>query len=360
MKLLYITNAINGSGGLERVLAIKASHLTDKLAYDVSILCLNDGDKTPFYTFSNKIKTYTIRVKGNPITYLWGYIKGIKKVVKQVKPDIILVCDDGLKGFFIPRFLGKGKPIVYERHVSKLIDLPLSPNRFQMFFVALKWKLMDFLARDFNAFILLTNANQKEWSHLKNLQVISNPNSFDQNLKADLSSKKVICVGKISVQKGQDLLARAWEKVIKQFPDWELHNYGKLDETFLRKEDLPTNMFLHAPTKDIASKYKESSIYVLPSRYEGFGMVLIEAMSFGIPCVAFDCNYGPSDIITDGIDGYIVEKENWNALASRIIDLIENYNLRNEIGINAKESVKKYYPNHVLKQWEKLFKNILQ
>lgn len=100
MKLLYITNGINGSGGLERVLSIKASGFAEKQGYDVHILGLNQGNEKPFYEFSPKIKFESILVAGNPLQYWKSYIKGIQNVVDEIQPDIISVCDDGLKGFF--------------------------------------------------------------------------------------------------------------------------------------------------------------------------------------------------------------------------------------------------------------------
>src|SRR5690606_1300180 len=97
-KLLYITNGINGSGGLERVLSVKATRLADEYNYDVHILSLNDGNINPFYNFSPKIKFTSIIVLGNPIGYYRKYQKGVQKVVNDIQPNIISVCDDGLKG----------------------------------------------------------------------------------------------------------------------------------------------------------------------------------------------------------------------------------------------------------------------
>lgn len=359
MKLLFITNGINGSGGLERVLSIKASYLADEYNYEVNVLCLNDGGVQTFYEFSNKVQIHSIAIGGNSLQYIRSYVKGIRQTIKDIQPNVISVCDDGLKAFFIPQFTGKKIPVVYERHVSKLIELPINANWFQSKMVKLKWALMNHLAKDFNAFVVLTNGNVEEWKHLKNISVISNPNTFDLNLIADLDNKKVICVGKVSVQKGQDLLAQTWQKVIKQFPDWELHNYGKFDQSVLSEKDLPTNMFLHPPVKDIASKYLESSIYVLPSRYEGFGMVLIEAMSFGIPCVAFDCNYGPSDIITNGQDGLLVDVENTEKLAENLMFLMSNQDSRKKMGLKAQQNVQRFEVSTVIKQWDQLFKSLI-
>lgn len=363
MKLLYITNAINGAGGLERVLSVKATYLAEHYGYTVSILCLNDSEKNPFYTFSDKIKTYSIAVTGNPIQYLLAYKKGIQQVVRQVQPDVISVCDDGLKGFFIPQILATKIPVIYERHVSKEIEMHHDFSFLKKRSIKIKWFLMELLAKKFNAFIVLTEGNKKEWTSLKNINIISNPLSFYPNNSSNLINRKVIAVGKQSYQKGYDLLLKAWKLVIDKYPNWHLDIYGKKEvamglEQLAIKLNIDNEISFYDPEKNIQQKYLESSIYVMSSRYEGFGMVLIEAMACGLPCVSFDCNYGPSDIITDGVDGYVVVKQNYEALANKIIMLIENEGLHKEMGMKAKENVKRYLPEHIMKQWDTLFKTL--
>ena len=106
-------------------------------------------------------------------------------------------------------------------------------------------------------------------------------------------------------------------------------------------------------------KYAESSIFVLSSRYEGFGMVLIEAMSFGIPCVSFDCNYGPSDIIKDGEDGFLIKNGDEKDFAQKLQELMRDENLRKEMGEKARVNVERFLPEHVVKKWDELFKKIV-
>ena len=118
-------------------------------------------------------------------------------------------------------------------------------------------------------------------------------------------------------------------------------------------------IFIHEPTSEIIAKYQESSIYIMSSRYEGFGMVLLEAMACGIPCVSFDCPYGPSDIIHDGEDGFLVKHLDTTALAERICYLIENPEIRKEMGEKAKRNIKRYSRENVMAQWTELFNHLL-
>lgn len=357
MKLLYITNGINGAGGLERVLSIKASLLAEKYDYEVTILGLNDGNKSPFYEFSPKVKFTNVVVKGNPIKYFLNYKKGLQQIVDEIQPDIISVCDDGLKGFFIPSLIKTNAKLIYERHVSKLIEANTEDSFLKTIAIKIKWTAMEQLGKKYDKFVVLTESNQKEWPSLHNLIVIPNPLSFMPEQSAELNNKVVICVGKISFQKGQDLLVKAWEIVHQKHPDWQLHLYGKENLDFLDTNNLKNNVHFFPPVKDIENKYLESSIYVMSSRFEGFGMVLTEAMACGVPCISFNCNYGPSDIIEDSVDGLLVENGNIQQLAEKLLILMEDENQRKEMGKKAKENVKRYSMNEVVREWDTLFKN---
>ena len=361
MKLLYITNGIKGAGGLERVLAVKASYLADKLGYDVHIVALNHNDAQCFYEFSDKIKIHNVAIKGNPISYLKMYISGIKSCVKDIQPDVISVCDDGLKGFFLPLLI-KAKGIIYERHVSKIIELGSNPSFVKKIVTGFKFKLMTQLSKKFDRFVVLTNDNLTEW-HGKNVIVISNPLSFYPEQSSNLESKTVIAVGKQSFQKGFDRLLQSWVVVQEKHPDWHLEIYGKYDvsqklDSIASKLNVTNSVHFFEPEKNIQEKYLASSIYVLSSRFEGFGMVLTEAMACGVPCVSFDCPCGTSDIIKNNEDGFLVPNGEIESMAKKIIELIENESLRMQMGTKAKENVKRYLPEVICNQWDELFKTL--
>ncbi len=361
-KLLYITNGIKGAAGLERVLSIKASYLADNLDYEVHILTLNNNGEKPFYDFSPKIILHDIAVGGNPWQYFNSYKKGIRKAVYEIRPDFISVCDDGLKGFFLPKILKKPCPMIYERHISKVVELGENPTRKKRTIVAAKFRLMNRLGRNFDKFVVLTRDNTAEWQ-LENIAVISNPLSFYPENSSVLQNKKVIAVGKQSYQKGYDRLLQAWKTVSEKHPDWELSIYGKSDPAQRLPElaaelGIASSVRFSEPVKNIEQKFIESSIFAFSSRFEGFGMVLIEAMACGVPCVSFDCPCGPSDIVKNGADGFLVENGDVSAFADRLLELIESESLRNGMGKKAKQNVKRYLPEAIVPQWDELFKSL--
>ncbi|WP_299311842.1 glycosyltransferase family 4 protein [uncultured Aquimarina sp.] len=362
-RILYITNNINGPGGLERVLSIKASYLTDHLNYEIHILTLNQKEVDTFYDFSDKIIYHNIFVGGNSISYFLKYIKGLKSAVNQIKPDIIAVCDDGLKGFFVPLVLGKPCPMIYERHVSRSVEIKKGKRSLSNRIVTtIKFGLMNFGGNYYDHFVVLTKGNLNEWS-FKNLKVIPNPLSFYPETKSTLENKKVLAVGKHSYQKGYDRLLKSWKKVVDTYPDWTLDIYGTISEnedlaTLAKNLNISKTVNFYPPVKNIAAKYEEASIYTMSSRFEGFGMVLTEAMAYGVPCISYDCPYGPSDIITDKENGVLVENGDIDAFADGIIYLIENKENRIHMGIKAKEAVKKYLPETIAKEWDYLFRSL--
>ena len=362
MRILYITNQISGAGGLERVLSIKATYLADKMGYDVHIVTLNHATDTLFFEFSKNIKFHNISVQGAFFTYIKQYSVGLRAIVKLVNPDLICVCDDGLKAFFLPLILNKPCPMVYERHVSKQIEIKTET---QQFFEQIKSKLtfglMEVLAKSYNHFVVLTHGNTLEWQ-LNNLAIIPNPLSFYPEEVSSLENKTVIAVGKQGFQKGYDRLLQSWQLVNQKNPDWKLAIYGTIDDSqglldLAKNLNVQNTVVFYPPARDIQKYYLESSIFVLSSRYEGFGMVLIEAMACGVPCVSFDCPHGPKDIISQGHDGFLVQNGDILAFANSINQLIEDSSLRKIMGGNARENVKRFLPERVLSQWNDLFKN---
>lgn len=357
MKLLYITNGINGSGGLERVLSVKASLLAEEFGYEVTILSLNEAHIQPFYGFSSKVNMRSVAVGGNPLAYFRSYRKGLQEAVNEIKPDVISVCDDGLKGFFVPELIKTNAKIIYERHASIALNTGTS----------LKGRLTAALMRrqvsKFARFIVLTPGNIKEWNH-PNVMAIPNPLSFESSAENALDQKRVIAVGSHSRNKGYDLLLTIWKNIEPDFPGWQLEIFGRADreQTYTRIAEelrLKTVKF-HAPVPAIQQEYENSSILVLPSRSEGFGMVLIEAMACGVPCVAFDCSSGPGDIISDGEDGYLIPVLDTAVFEKQLRRLMSDDGLRKSFGHTARNNSQRYAARQVVQQWDELFNKLIK
>lgn len=251
--------------------------------------------------------------------------------------------------------------MVYERHVSRLIQADGLKSSALM---KLEFALMRFLGKRFSRFVVLTPGNREEWP-MANVEVIPNPLPFYPEAPSSGKEKRVIAVGKVSPQKNYGALLAAWKKAHGKFPEWKLELFGaerdggKLREE-IRREGLEESFLLHPPTRRIMREYLRSSICAMSSRYEGFGMMLAEAMACGVPCVAFDCPCGPGDIIRHGEDGLLARPGKVAELASALELLMGNEKLRASMAAKARENVKRYAAETVAAQWDGLFRRILQ
>jgi glycosyltransferase involved in cell wall biosynthesis len=360
MKILYIIPKINNEGGVARVLSVKANYLIGNFGYKVHILTQNDGNNPLFYSFNPKIALHDIVLKGNKIAFFLQYIKALKKNVSTIKPDVIIVCDNGLKAYFIPFVLKTDTPIIFECHGSKYIEEKEQAKYFSG--TKIKSLFKEFSANKFTKFVALSKESLKEWN-VKNGVVISNPLWFRASSFADLKSKKVIIVGRHSYEKGLDRMLLIWQKVIKKHPDWSLEIYGKSNENqelqkLTNTLNINNNVTFFEPVKNINDKYLGASIMVMTSRTEGFGMVLIEAMAIGLPCVAYDCPCGPRAIIQDNKNGFLVENGNIDSFVQKIELLIEDENCRVQMGKNAQVSTEKYNLDSIMQHWKSLFEDL--
>jgi glycosyltransferase involved in cell wall biosynthesis len=213
--------------------------------------------------------------------------------------------------------------------------------------------------------VCLTHEDMNSWKQLNvnNVCVIPNMITINPPKSIDYSSKRVIAVGRYSHQKGFDMLIKAWGKLSPKYKDWHLYIFGNEDrepyKEMAKRENCIDTCHCMPVTEDIASEYGKSSIFVMSSRYEGMPLALIEAMSSGLACVSFNCPNGPSDIINDGIDGFLAKNGDIDDLATKIDNLICKETMRSQIGIMAKQNIERYSPESVMQQNILLYKRIL-
>ena len=358
MKILYIAPDITDSGGISRVLSLKTNYLVNNLDYDVCILSVNDCRSKYFYDFDPAIKWYNVQQSKNVFLFLRDYFSLIKKTIFFEKPDVIVICDAVL-WMFIPWFIKISIPIVFETHFS----IFFKKEEYNSFYRKLRRKSIVFWRKKtinkFSYSVFETQEGCKEWG-VNNSQVIANPLSFAVKNKASLVNKKAMAVCMNPYVKGLDRLLLVWSKIIKKNPDWILDIYGKWDDntTFLEMANdlkLSNNINFLPPTTDIQTSYNQSSVFLMTSRTEAFGMVLIEAMASGVSCVAYDCPSGPRAIIEEGVNGFLIKEGDIDSFVQKLESVIEDKNLRIRMGTNAQDSIKKYNIDSIMKEWDKLF-----
>ena len=220
------------------------------------------------------------------------------------------------------------------------------------------------IARSFDRFVVLTEEDKGYWGNMPNISVIGNA-ALTMPQKSDCTPRRVIAVGRLDFQKAFDRLVDAWEivKKDKSSDGWRLDIFGQGEwrdmlNDMIEKKGLSASAAVNAPTADIAAEYAASSILAMTSHYEGFPMVMVEAMSAGLPVVTFGYKCGPRDIVTPGTDGIIVPDGDTAAFVDALLRLMADDSLRQRMGQAATGVVDRYSEARVMGQWMSLFENI--
>lgn len=353
MRILHISTRIDGSGGLQRSISVRLNYLAQK-GYDVHLLTTNSENQKVYFPLYKKIN----HLDKQNVSSFFAYKKLIQRTFDQVQPDLVVVSDNGLKGFLIPFFLPSTTKIIYELHATKE-QIINDTNKFLKAIGVSKY-FINFSTKRFSDFVVLSEEESKKWNPA-NLKIIPNPLTLADAKESSLDHKKVIFVGRLKLVKGIDFLLEIWAKVVQKHPDWILEIYGEKFPEFdvqkaIKEKGLQGSVFVFEPTSEIHQKYAEASLFLMTSRSESFGLVLTEAMYCGLPCIAFDAPSGPSSIIENEKNGFLIPCFNLELFSEKVIKLIENELLRKQMGKNAMESVRRFELEKIMKRWEELFK----
>lgn len=378
IKIAYCIPSLYYPSGMERVLTLKANYFAEHFGYEIHIILTDGKDKEPYYKLYPSITLHQLDINYDEMygRSLWKRISGywnkqqlfmkrLNDCLCEIRPDITISLLRRDINFI--NKMKDGSIKLGEIHFNKSNYREFSDNRLPAFVQHCvkkywMWQLIR-QVRQLKRFVVLSYEDAAEWTKLKNVAVIYNPLPFFPERQSDGSSKQVIAAGRYMPQKGFDRLIDAWSIVNMQHPDWVLRIYGDGMRQQLQQQidrlGIASSCILEHSTPDIDEKYCESSIFALSSRYEGFGMVIIEAMACGIPPVSFTCPCGPRDIIDDGKNGLLVENGNIEMLAGKICYLIENDEIRRKMGQQARIDVERFKIEQIAGQWKELFESLV-
>lgn len=379
MKIVYVYDAIARVGGVERILVDKMNYLAEVYGYEVYLITAAQG-KHPFsFPLSDKVKYIDIDARFH-VQYQYQYPKrlwikwkfdrrfkqNLEIQIQHIDPDIV-IGTTYYKADVICNLKCKAKKVI-ESHCAKSYtgqnDGIVRNKIIQGFYNRQLRNYNQTIERKSDVIVTLTKGDAAEWNKKENVFVIPNMIRKMPESKSSCKAHRVISVGRLIYQKGYDLLIEAWNIVYKKHPDWRLDIYGdgplrdELQRQISRNK-LNDVITIHSSTPHIFEEFIQSSIYIMSSRFEGFGLVLLEAMSSGLPCVSFDCPYGPSDIIKQGENGLLVTKDDVEQLTECINFLIDHDDKRKEYGCNALLSAKRFNSDIIMKQWNDLLKQLI-
>ena len=374
MKIAYIIEGTYNSGGMERVLSVKANFLAN-LDYEVSIITTDQKSRPNFFEFSDKIKFYDIGINYYDLvgsSFLLGAIRLFRKNIQckakltdllmKQKFDIVISMFGNEAA--ILHNIKDGSKKILEFHLSRYYRLQKGKTGLRKCMEDIRLGIDKRIASKYDRFVVLTSVDMNDWGDMTNIHVIPNPTSFLPEVVSTLDNKKVIAVGRFTREKDYDKMVCVWDIVVKQHPDWILNIFGEGElkediESMIRQKNLNKSVIINNPTSQIMNEFLDSSIFLMTSRYEGFGLVIIEAMACGVPPVSFACKCGPIELIENEVDGLCSEVGNVDALAESVCRLIDDRELRMAMGKKSREKVEaKFVDDVVMQQWLSVFKDV--
>lgn len=370
MKLLYFTIQINMIGGLARILIDKINWLVAH-GYDVTLCNIERVDVLPAYALDERVKVIRGDISttaGNALTRLRGVlgaINRVREIIKEVQPDIIVNAHCPLVTWVLP-FVSTKIPKIVEIHQSRQGLEMLNRWAMNGFSRWLhKWSIR-WIYGLYDKFVVLTSGDQKAWN-LRNCMVIPNFSNYsEQGCLASIPREReekaqyqIIMLARLVPQKRIDLMVQIWAKLAKDFPQWQVKVLGegwerpRLEVQILRA-GLHDTFLLPGQVKNVTAELQKSDILCLTSEYEGFGIVLIEAMLKGVPVIAFDY-VGVDDIIENGVDGYVVPFGDIDTYVNKLKLMMSSFEERDRLVRNALSSVRKFDKEDIMKRWVQLF-----
>ena len=357
MKTILVTlRDITETGGGERVCANLMNALSE--FYEIKIISFFKKEDHITYSLNPRISVEYLSVgaqnSSNPLKKFYNKIfKRIffslrtARIIKKQKPDIVFSND----GTFMPIFKSKASKYIRLWHLN-------APRKKKRVF------------GKYDSLVVLSSKQMDVWNQYHgNIKVIPNFLPEITEKITDYNQKTVISVGRMDAgdQKGFFRLVDIWNKVIedKSLADWKLHIVGggalqSEIESKVNALNLQESVIIKPFVDDIAEEYLQASIYAMTSRFEGFGMVLAESAAFGLPGVAFDINAGPSDIISDGESGFLVEDNDIETYAEKLKSLMRDEGMRQRFGTKSKEFVSaKFSKERIIGLWRDLFDELL-
>ena len=371
MRILYVFRSLAHWGGIERILVDKMNQLATMYSYEVYMLTTDQGLHLVPYLLASEVHLEDLRINFHH-QYRYGILKRLliakqkercferqlSERLQAINPDVIVCTTANHLDINVIAKLKGDIPLIVESHSIYRMTLGQKGlrNRYSDYMYTKGLSKAQMI-------VALTEGDAADWKKVySKVCVIPNIVHLNKGKVSSLDNNRVIWVGRFDYQKRPMEVIRIWQMIYSYFPDWHLDIYGE-GELQLELENVVKsfnmNIHIHKPTNRILEAYSESSVLVSTSLFEPFGLVIPEAMSCGLPVVSFDCPYGPADIITDGVDGFLIKNRDIYTFADKVCQLIENEDLRRRMGKNGIVSSQRYRADLIMPKWVDLFGYVL-
>lgn len=362
MRVVYCIAGLWPSGGTERVVTTKMNWLAGPGGCEVHVV-MHDGRRDEFFPLSAAVKRHYVAEGGSRRAYR----RELTGLLMRLRADVV-ICTGGDELSFLWK-LHDGSKKILEFHYTRnfLVNFVrgirhIKFRRLHLLKVWLMQKRIAYYARRYDRIVGLTERDVHLWGDPVNMTYIYNPLSFRSERKSTTANKEIIAVGSFTPAKGMDQLVEAFGRIAHRHADWHLSLYGQgqdygLLQELIEKYDIRKQVSVNEPYPHIGEKLTEAGIYAFPSRSDGFGLVITEAMECGLPCVAMDCECGPREIVSPRT-GLLVPPQDIDAFGAALERLMTDAPLRRRMGAAAQREVARFYPENIMPQWLRLFEQL--
>ena len=369
MKILYVFRSLAVWGGIERILVDKMNYLSEQPEVEVYMLTSDQGNHPLPYSINEKVHLEDLGIcfyrqyHFSLVRRLYvrkemisRYERLMRNKVAVIRPNVIVCTTADM----IPSILKikESIPLVVESHSICVRSINFGSN---LLLRALNKYCFLKNIRKADVVVALTEGDAKEWrKYHPSVVTIPNIVHLDQGEVSSVIAKKVIFVGRFDYQKRVQEAIRIWSKVRQKYPDWmlEIYGEGELQKEIETDANRVGGIRINPPTCRIFDCYRDSSILMSTSLFEPFGLVIPEAMSCGIPVIAYDCPYGPADIISDGVDGFLIKQDDINAFVEKLSMLMSNKELRKRMGDVGLQAAHRFEASQIMPLWQNLFQQL--
>ncbi len=360
-RLAFCIEGLYNAAGMERVLTKKANALCHD--YDITIIIRQQHGRPNAFPLDTAVRTIDL---DSDIPH---YEERLREVLMREHFDIVTTMG-GYEMYFLYR-IKDGSKKVFEFHfsfdISKVWLAGIHNPLKRWLWVRLQTWRRIFIARHYDRLVVLCKADERKWRrYTRKVVTIYNPLMIHPDRTAACHNHVAIAVGRLDYQKGFDYLIDSWKIVADKHPDWRLNIYGEGELRNSLQKQIDQNghhdkVTLCGRTDNIMEKYLESSIFVLSSRDEAFGLVITEAEACGLPVVTFACPNAPAELVDDGQNGFVIQKVgDIKTMAARIDDLIKDETLRKTMGKASVAFAERFREDKIWKEWRMLYTQTIQ